>query len=159
MVRSSSGSICSRSGGRLWQDLEEEDEIDPYSVQEIKALTEEASKNRNSARWAIALALGLRQGEALGLKWADVDLKAGVLRVRRSRNRPKSSMAARRDRAAVSLVSTRNGSWHGLRRLTPTNLGQTLHRGCCKRLRHHARPDPLTASSYTVEDGLWSFGS
>lgn len=70
-------------------DLEEEDEIEPYSVDEIKALMEEANKGRNSVRWAIALALGLRQGEALGLKWADVDLKAGTLRVRRSRNRPK----------------------------------------------------------------------
>ncbi|GAA1611997.1 hypothetical protein GCM10009789_77910 [Kribbella sancticallisti] len=70
-------------------DLEEEHEIDPYSVVEIKALMDEASKHRNSARWAIALALGLRQGEALGLKWADVDLKAGVLKVWRSRNRPK----------------------------------------------------------------------
>jgi integrase len=49
--------------------MEEEDEIEPYTVQEIKALMEEASKGRNSARWAIALALGLRQGEALGLKW------------------------------------------------------------------------------------------
>jgi integrase len=44
---------------------------------------------RNSARWAVALALGLRQGEALGLKWADVDLDRGVLMVRRSRRRPR----------------------------------------------------------------------
>jgi integrase len=36
----------------------------------------------------VALALGLRQGEALGLKWADVDLDARVLIVRRSRHRP-----------------------------------------------------------------------
>lgn len=70
-------------------DLEEEDEVDPYTVDEIKAILAEAGKRRNSARWAIALSLGLRQGEALGLKWNDVDLKAGVLRVRRSLNRPK----------------------------------------------------------------------
>jgi integrase len=35
------------------------------------------------------LALGLRQGEALGLKWADVDLDNGALIIRRSRQRPK----------------------------------------------------------------------
>lgn len=70
-------------------DLEEEDEIDPYSVDEIKAILAEANKRRNSARWAIALSLGLRQGEALGLKWSDVDLKSGSLKVRRSLNRPK----------------------------------------------------------------------
>ena len=33
-----------------------------------------AQQARNAARWAIALALGLRQGETLGLQWSDVDL-------------------------------------------------------------------------------------
>jgi integrase len=36
-----------------------------------------------------ALSLGLRQGEALGLKWSDQDLTAGRLIVRRSRQRPR----------------------------------------------------------------------
>ncbi len=52
-------------------------------------LLEAAQENRNSARWAIALALGLRQGEALGLMWSDIDLDPGTLIVRRSRLRPK----------------------------------------------------------------------
>ena len=43
---------------------------------------------RNGARWAIALALGLRQGEALALRWDDIDLKAKTLRVRATRLRP-----------------------------------------------------------------------
>ncbi|MFG1818543.1 tyrosine-type recombinase/integrase [Kribbella sp. NPDC049174] len=70
-------------------DLEEEDEVDPYTVEEIKAILAEAGRRRNHVRWAIALALGLRQGEALGLKWSDLDLDEGVLKVRRSLNRPK----------------------------------------------------------------------
>lgn len=37
--------------------------------------------------WVIALALGLRQGEVLGLRWTDVDLDAGVLRVNRALQR------------------------------------------------------------------------
>ena len=44
---------------------------------------------RNGARWAVALALGLRQGEALGLKWDRVALDKGTIRIRRSRLRPK----------------------------------------------------------------------
>jgi integrase len=39
------------------------------------------------ARWLVGLALGLRQGEALGLWWSDVELKGGVLRVRRALQR------------------------------------------------------------------------
>lgn len=66
-----------------------EEEIEPYTVDEVKRLLVAADKRRNSARWAVALALGLRQGEALGLKWADVDTVRGVLMVRRSRRRPR----------------------------------------------------------------------
>ncbi|MFF8511258.1 tyrosine-type recombinase/integrase [Streptomyces sp. NPDC015492] len=65
-----------------------EDEVEPYSVEEVRSLLRAADKRRNSARWAVALSLGLRQGEALGLKWTDVDLDGGVLMVRRSRRRP-----------------------------------------------------------------------
>ncbi|MCF3169902.1 site-specific integrase [Streptomyces violaceoruber] len=66
-----------------------EEEIEPYTVDEVKRLLVAADKRRNAARWAVALALGLRQGEALGLKWADVDMGRGVLLVRRSRRRPR----------------------------------------------------------------------
>jgi integrase len=66
-----------------------EEEVEPYEVSEVRRLLEAAAQHRNSARWAIALALGLRQGEALGLKWDDVDLDKGTIRIRRSRIRPR----------------------------------------------------------------------
>jgi integrase len=67
----------------------EEREVEPYSVREVQRLLDVAGRRRNSARWAIALALGLRQSEALGLRWSDVDLVTGTLVVRRGRQRPK----------------------------------------------------------------------
>ncbi|MFP3989382.1 site-specific integrase [Streptomyces sp. E11-3] len=66
-----------------------EEEVEPYTVEEVQRLLRAADRRRNSARWAVALSLGLRQGEALGLRWADVDLDNGVLWVRRSRRRPR----------------------------------------------------------------------
>ncbi|MFE5900004.1 tyrosine-type recombinase/integrase [Streptomyces sp. NPDC056488] len=63
-------------------------DVEPYSVQEVQRLLKAAARHRNSARWAVALALGLRQGEVLGLRWEDVDLDGGFLVVRRSRHRP-----------------------------------------------------------------------
>lgn len=66
-----------------------EEEVDPYSVEEVQRLLEAAAKTRNSTRWAIALALGLRQGECLGIQWRDIDFDAGTVRVRRNRLRPK----------------------------------------------------------------------
>ena len=66
-----------------------EKEIEPYSVEEIQRLLTSVAERRNRARWAMALALGMRQGEVLGLKWEDVDLANCSLRVRRGRLRPK----------------------------------------------------------------------
>ncbi|MDN5920474.1 MAG: site-specific integrase [Pseudonocardia sp.] len=66
-----------------------EAEIEPYSVEEVQRLLTVAAEGRNHARWAIALALGLRQGEVLGLRWSDVDLDTGTLLVRRARLRPR----------------------------------------------------------------------
>ncbi len=63
-------------------------EVEPFSVEEVKLILKQAGERRNSARWAIALALGLRQGEVLGLRWANVDLDGGALYVRRGRLRP-----------------------------------------------------------------------
>lgn len=66
----------------------EEEEVEPFTVDEIKRVIRAARLRRNGARWAVALALGLRQGEALGLMWSDVDLDTGTLVVARSRVRP-----------------------------------------------------------------------
>ncbi|TYK50718.1 tyrosine-type recombinase/integrase [Actinomadura decatromicini] len=68
----------------------DEEEPEPYEIDEIKRLLKVArDQERNGARWVLALALGLRQGEALGLKWEDVDLATGMIRVRRGRLRPR----------------------------------------------------------------------
>ena len=64
------------------------EEVEPYSVDEVRAILGAAATRPNRARWAIALALGLRQGEVLGLRWPDVDLDRGLLTVRKSRQRP-----------------------------------------------------------------------
>lgn len=69
----------------------DEIEIEPYSFDEVRQLLKAAQARRISARWAIALALGLRQGEVLGLRWSDVDLDGGTLWVRRGRLRPRYS--------------------------------------------------------------------
>lgn len=62
----------------------EDVEVEPLSVQECHRVLAAAQSTQHPARWSIALSLGLRQGEALGLLWDDVDLAGGVLRVRRS---------------------------------------------------------------------------
>ncbi|MET7304935.1 tyrosine-type recombinase/integrase [Embleya sp. NPDC005575] len=67
----------------------DDEEVEPYTEDEVQRILVAASKRRNGVRWVIALALGLRQGEVLGLQWTDLDLDTGVMRVRRGRLRPK----------------------------------------------------------------------
>jgi integrase len=62
-------------------------EISPLTVVEARRLIEAAEGDRMRARWLVGLALGLRQGEALGLRWEDVDVDARLLRVRRALQR------------------------------------------------------------------------
>jgi integrase len=65
----------------------ERDEVRPLSGEDTRRVLEAASGRRNAARWSVALALGLRQGEALGLTWDAVDLNAGTLTVRQALQR------------------------------------------------------------------------
>lgn len=64
-------------------------ETEPLTVEDIKRVFAAAASMRNGARFVIALALGLRQGEVLGLRWDDVDFDNQVVTVRRARLRPR----------------------------------------------------------------------
>ncbi|MGH7920013.1 MAG: site-specific integrase [Candidatus Dormibacteraceae bacterium] len=54
---------------------------------EAAALRRAVTGDRLEALWILALALGLRQGELLGLRWDDVDLVGRVLDVRKQLQR------------------------------------------------------------------------
>jgi integrase len=56
-------------------------EIEPFTQAEARRVLRAAEGRRNGVRWSVGLALGLRQGEALGLRWKYVDLDKRVIRV------------------------------------------------------------------------------
>jgi integrase len=77
--------------------------------EQARVFLERAKKNRIGALFSVALAVGLRLGEALGLGWQDVDLAAKTVRVRQALQRlgkeltfvePKSE----RSRRTISLL-------------------------------------------------------
>lgn len=67
-------------------------EIEPLSLQEARTLMRVASADRLHALWVLALMLGLRRGELLGLRWVDIDLEEGVLTVRQTLNRAQGQL-------------------------------------------------------------------
>jgi integrase len=64
-------------------------DVEPYTVDELQQLSVAAQQESNGARWVFALALCLRQGEALGLQRGDVDWSLSVQTIKRSRTRPR----------------------------------------------------------------------
>ncbi|MFD0393970.1 site-specific integrase [Streptomyces nogalater] len=80
-------------------------EIEPLTAKEGRQLLAAARDNRLWAVYELAVRVGLRRGELLGLRWSDVDLHEGVLTVRQALQRvggellivaPKTQRSARR---------------------------------------------------------------
>jgi integrase len=53
----------------------DEDEIVPFTPEEARRILDVADDVRNGARFVVALTLGLRRGEALGLQWTDIEIR------------------------------------------------------------------------------------
>jgi len=54
---------------------------EPYSVEESNRLLAHAEGHRLHALWVLLVMLGLRRGEALALRWADVDFNADTVAI------------------------------------------------------------------------------
>jgi integrase len=86
------------------------EEIQPLNREQAKTLLEVARKeDRFEALYMLAVTTGLRQGELLGLKWEDVDLEDGGIRVRRTLTRHKGRLVlgepkTKRSRRTVQLT-------------------------------------------------------
>ena len=61
-------------------------EMHPWTVEELRAFLDQRSQAEDELliAWSLLAATGMRRGEALGLRWADVDVGGSSLSVRRS---------------------------------------------------------------------------
>ncbi|MBA3473500.1 MAG: hypothetical protein H0T57_09800 [Rubrobacter sp.] len=64
-----------------------EDEITPLNREQANAFLDAARGQKFECLYVLSLTCGLRMGEALGLKWSDIDLVKGTLRVARQLQR------------------------------------------------------------------------
>ena len=67
-------------------------EITPLDPKQAQRLLKHCTIHRLGCLFTIALSLGLRLGEALGLRWSDVDLQQGRLHIRRTLQRAKGGL-------------------------------------------------------------------
>lgn len=87
------------------------------TLEEAHALLAAIATDRLHALYVVALSLGLRRGEALGLKWDDIDLDNAQISIRRSlkrvRNRPLADGSypdGRKTRLVLGVPKTESSS-------------------------------------------------
>lgn len=66
-------------------------EIRTLTKEEVGRLLQKVRGHRFEPVYVLAVTTGMRQGEILGLKWEDIDLESGTLRVRRTLWKGKTS--------------------------------------------------------------------
>jgi integrase len=92
-------------------------EVEPYTPDEGRRLLQAVASDRLEALYSAAMALGLRQGEALALKWSDVDFTAGILSVRNSLQRVNGKLqlvevTTQRSRRTITLPAVAVAALH-----------------------------------------------
>jgi integrase len=76
-------------------------QVVPFDAEQANKLLEAASGSRYEAVYELALKLGMRRGELLGLRWADVDLDGRTLRVSQSMQRVATGSEAKGKKTAL----------------------------------------------------------
>ena len=113
----------------------DEDEVDPFEIAEIRQLITTALNRRNGVRFVLALAIGTRQGETIGLKWTRYNPDTRLLRIARQLQRQ---------------------TWeHGCS--DPHACGERYHkiRPCTAGCKRHARACPLPCAEDCTSHARW----
>ena len=127
-------------------------EIRPLNPEQVKLLLEVAKGTNLYALYLLAITTGMRQGELLGLKWEDVDLRTGTLQVRRTIfngrvSAPKTSKGRRSIRLTEAAIQAlqrhqRQGEWvFSSREGTPISCHNLTNRSWKPLLRKAGLPD------------------
>jgi integrase len=80
----------------------------PWDLDEARAFLRAVKGDRLEALWSVALALGMRRGEIAGLRWEDVDLEAGTVRVEQTLQRTKAGLLYARPRPVGPSAPSRS---------------------------------------------------
>ncbi|MGI8757138.1 MAG: tyrosine-type recombinase/integrase [Acidimicrobiales bacterium] len=101
----------------------ERDETKVYALalEEAQAILKAATDHRLTAAWYILILMGLRRGEVLGLRWSDLDLTTGQMRIQQSLGRvkgkglvfsaPKTATSNRACPIPLVVLDTINTHW------------------------------------------------
>jgi integrase len=121
-----------------------QDEITPLDTEQTRTFLDAARVQKYEALYVLSLTCGLRMGESLGLKWSDIDLEAGALRVNRQLQRI-------REGGGLVFSEPKNASRRTI----------DLPQRALEALRNHRKrqlEEKLKASSYANSDLVFATG-
>ncbi len=106
------------------------EEMRTLSPAQVRALLSAASGERLEALYVLAVHTGMRQGELLALKWADVDLKSGRVSVRRTTTKSGGHLLLGEPKTAKSrrTITLTAGSLNALRAHRKRQLEEMMQR-------------------------------
>jgi integrase len=77
-------------------------EVQPLTPEQARALLIAIAADRHEALYLVAIGMGLRQGEILGLRWSDIDFVGGTIQVRAALQRVNGVFARVEPKSATS---------------------------------------------------------
>src|SRR5437879_1608848 len=113
----------------------DDDEIQPFGLEDIQRLIKTGLTRRNGVRFVLALAIGTRQGETIGLKWSRLKDDTRMLTIAKQLQRR---------------------TWeHGCS--DPHSCGERYHKTepCKKGCRRHARKCPPPCARDCTSHARW----
>jgi integrase len=109
------------------------EEINALSPEEARRFLATARGDRLEALYVVAVHCGLRRGELLGLRWSDVDLDAGTLRVNRQLQRMRDGsglvFSEPKNNKSRRTIRLTNGASEALRRHRKRQAEENLRWG------------------------------
>ncbi|MEU7054187.1 tyrosine-type recombinase/integrase [Streptomyces eurythermus] len=103
-------------------------ELTPWTLDETLTFLEHARRDPLYAAFVLAVAMGLRRGEILGLRWSDVDLEQRVLRISKQVQRvggelyEDTTKSGRARPVPLPLICLAALRWHRMRQVEAARL-------------------------------------
>ncbi len=128
-------------------------QVRPLDSDQARVLLAAIDGDRLEALYLLALGVGLRQGELLGLSWRDVDLQSGTLEVRQALQRVEGKLILVEPKSVTShrVVALPTVVLEGLRR---HEARQTQERRVARQWRDDPRALVFTTTVGTPLDGI-----
>jgi integrase len=145
------GDVPSNAADRATAPKPERVEFPVWTPEQARRFIDGVADDRWEAAFILSITCGLRVGELCGLKWEDVDVEAGTIQVRRTRQRIRRAPSDDTEPASVVVDGTPKTKRGARRIVLPAIAAAALRRWRIAQKKERVRAGPLwQESGYVV---------